>query len=109
MKIRQGFVTNSSSSSFIIIIKEETFKSHLEAAHEYTKSVIDKLDKETKVLFGTNVVIFTGYSTDNYGSFDDISVENIEAPDGVEGPDDAFYQFINKLPEDDKFRSRISY
>lgn len=59
MKIRTGFVSNSSSSSFVLIVEEEHYKDMLKEAHPYLKAMAEQWGSKTDVL-GTPAVVFGG-------------------------------------------------
>lgn len=72
MKIRQGFVSNSSSSSFVLMAKKDEFLETLEEMHPYIKHMVGK---SQEVPFGEDtMVMFMGvdssedhpYELENY-------------------------------------------
>lgn len=48
MKVRTGFVSNSSSSSFICLISEEAYKKVLERLNSKDRYMVEKVAKTTK-------------------------------------------------------------
>ena len=40
MKVRQGFVSNSSSSSFVAIVEKKDFEKYIKSCHEYIKFML---------------------------------------------------------------------
>ena len=92
MKVRSGFVSNSSSSSFTIIMTPEQEKEWLEQLNCYEKQVIEAdngLSREEKEFNGNPVIVYSGYSG-NYDTFDDVELELIE--EDVELNDEEFYE-----------------
>lgn len=57
MKFRTGFVSNSSSSSFVMIVDKDDHDKALENCSEYVKAVIATLEK-TRIFKGNIIVIF---------------------------------------------------
>lgn len=83
MKIRNGFVSNSSSSSFTMIVDKELHDKVMEVlTHSYFKKVLSSISYEFNA-FGKNL-IETSYTNGNYSTFEYDRIE----------PDDE-----NNLPE----------
>lgn len=80
MKIRSGFVSNSSSSSFTVIMSPEQEKTWKEQLNVYEKQVVEYGDdyegvaREEKDFNGQPVIVYSGYSG-NYDCFEDMSLE----------------------------------
>ena len=66
MKIRNGFVSNSSSSSFVMLVTKEAHEKALKELTAYQKAVIDKITYE-ETLFGREAVSFSQWHS-NGGS-----------------------------------------
>jgi len=61
MKVRQGFVSNSSSSSFVAIVEKKDFEKYIKSCHEYIKFMLkDGYSKKEAKLAGKEFVIFSG-------------------------------------------------
>ena len=66
MKIRSGFVSNSSSSSFILIVSDEDHIKALDILDGYGKKFIEKLMTHSNV-GGMNVRVASFYESDEHG------------------------------------------
>jgi len=104
MKIRQSFISNSSSSSFICLIKEEAYNKAFEAASTETKQILLKTREvgvtlEPVDVFGSKSIIFH-FNFDMSGDsiFSEIEVE-LETEDCYS----PFLDFLRTIPDDDLF------
>jgi hypothetical protein len=66
MKIRYGFVSNSSSSSFVLIADKEVYEKAMKNIHPYIECLIRKPDNVT--INDTDLVMFNGEeSSEDFG------------------------------------------
>lgn len=77
MKIRNGFVSNSSSSSFIMMVRKDYFNEIVKGLEPLDQAVMEVLFTKDKA-FGMDVMLFEDTSTDDWSLFDDIDNELID-------------------------------
>lgn len=101
MKKRIGFVSNSSSSSFVMIVTKKGHQKAIERLNPYQKAVVKEAGEERYIL-GEKVVVFGYMFAHGYNTL----FENLEVPwqddfDGYDedGPMEAFYEYREHLPE----------
>ena len=76
MKFRKGFVSNSSSSSFVLVITKSAHERIMSRLHDYVKAVIEEMEPKEDIFMGSDVLAFSTFSDQGgYGTFDDISPE----------------------------------
>jgi hypothetical protein len=120
MKCRNGFVSNSSSSSFVILTKAETFDMVLSKESENLKAFVKALEKtgivERSKVFGMDMAKI-GYGEGNsdtfeYGPQADLLREFSTNDDDEygEGLEEELSEFVNKLrdlPKKDRFLHEV--
>lgn len=97
MKIRIGFVSNSSSSSFVLIVKKELHDKVFKTLDKYEKYVIEEVSHEATVLGLPAIEI--GDMTDMSGysyTFEDL---DDEYEDEERSPYEAFGSYQSKVME----------
>lgn len=104
MKTRQGFVSNSSTSSFVVICTEEVYKKALANRTEYGKQLIENqlgLRDGEKITLGDNqYLLWHGeLSTEEFGCDVDLpeGVDEYDAYDLASEQWDEFGRNINNL------------
>lgn len=96
MKIRNGFVSNSSSSSFVILVKPEDHAKALSQCNEFVKDVLSHLRWNKKKVFGQEVLFMMDeFSTEDGFYF----AEEVEVPDEYEDSsvDDLIAEYEQEL------------
>ena len=102
MKIRNGFVSNSSSSSFVLITSKENYDATLSKASDYVKSIVEQLDKEfisIEKFLDKDVVVITGYCTMGGNNEFDYSSIDIDLKEGDEDLSlyEIYQDFLNSI------------
>ena len=59
MKIRVGFVSNSSSTSYVIVVKQDDHNEVVNGMHPYYKAWFGEWEKDCQDLFGEKVYLMT--------------------------------------------------
>ena len=75
MKIRHSFVSNSSSSSFILFIKESDYRDVFRNLSNLEKILINHLKPSNVEIFDNELTIIKGYIGDT-SSYDDFPIEH---------------------------------
>jgi hypothetical protein len=74
MKIRNGFVSNSSSSSFVAVCPaDKDWMSQIEGSKEYKYIFEDAFTPLPQILDGKEVTMFIGMREDDWGTVEDSS------------------------------------
>ena len=105
MKSRQGFVSNSSTSSYIIIIPDENFEEVISELSEIQQKIIKELVNDEEVIGIKSKVL--SYMSGNISSFEDYEFseelqEEIEENGIEDEPHETAYEFgelVRKHPK----------
>ena len=98
MKVRQGFVSNSSTSSFVVVMKKEHYEKGLEMIHPYSKACIEALGHNSDIFLGEEVVSLGTMSTQGGSQWEWIDVDfDIETLGEDEDADDLKYESLDDL------------
>jgi hypothetical protein len=120
MKIRNGFVSNSSSSSSVIIATKENYRRALEKVHPYVEAVIEALEPDESKFLGRDIISIATWDSHGGSQFDFLSISynddlpQIETYTGKKRdmrPQEAFYRFEEALEEngDEIFTTGIEF
>ena len=61
MKVRIGFVSNSSSSSFVMVVDKDLYDKVIQDCSKFMKAVAKCMSDGEEEVFGTKVVTFSNY------------------------------------------------
>jgi len=75
MKIRNSFVSNSSSSSFVLLIKESDYRDVFRNLSNLEKILINHLRPSNAEVFDNELTIIKG-CIGNFSSYDDFPIEH---------------------------------
>lgn len=101
MKIRNGFVSNSSSSSFVIAVKKEVHEEVLKQLTGYEKAIINDISQQDTI-FGVEVFIIG--DLDVHGCsyiFEDLSDYEEAGEDEANNPWDALDRYENLVKQNE--------
>jgi len=101
MKIRNGFVSNSSSSSFILLVKKSDFDTVYGQLKKKEKKVIDFINSETVNVFDTTLIKMSWNQGDNTSfynfSFDDENTNEEENWEEIQKAEEIMDKITDKL------------
>ena len=105
MKIRTGFVSNSSSSSFVVFLLEEDYNKIYKGLSKLEMDILSQAHPEKVKAFGKQLVK-VGYMSGNDSIFEDYSydgklTEDEETRMEDEGPDCIMDEIVDKLTKGD--------
>lgn len=105
MKIRTGFVSNSSSSSFCLIVKKSDYDSVFEGMSSLEKEIIDYVKPKQLKAFGLDLVKINTFHSEDYFTLSDFYSEKATKEEKEIMEDCGAGEFldiiINKLQEFD--------
>lgn len=110
MRLRSGFVSNSSSSSFILLVEKEEYDRVMEEAHPYLQAVAKAVSRERKC-FGKDVVQMETFSTPGGSCWEwiDISYSGDIPEEYDEYAGEAFYALKKKFDKEKTFSASVDW
>jgi hypothetical protein len=112
MKVRIGFVSNSSSSSFVCAIKADSFNEKLKELNKLDQKILNHLFQKDSA-FGQDVRTFSEYDSHGYGSWewamDDFDWDDEEEDDKDGRAYTLVHNFIDKFEKNDYFAATVDF
>ena len=109
MKIRNGFVSNSSSSSFVVIATEDTISKAKNKLSKFGKAVVDEVAREFNdvTLDGRTYKMSQGsYSTEEFASD---ACSEFAREEGMDDDDEGYWDLGEKaMQEWQKFQENVT-
>jgi hypothetical protein len=107
MKIRDGFVSNSSSSSFLLLTTVENYERAKANLTKFQLAVAEKMKTEVKV-FGRDMVSFETWTNQGCSWTEDFWVEgDFDEDEDVYDAFDVFEMEVKKGPKDEYYTKSI--
>jgi hypothetical protein len=106
MKIRDGFVSNSSSSSFVLVVPKVYHDEAVATLTPEQQKQMKKVKPKRGYVGDVEVVMIEGYSCEDVSQIGDLSLEWDENIDG--GFDEGFFEAYAKVLEK-KYKKKYIY
>jgi hypothetical protein len=105
MKIRTGFVSNSSSSSFVLFVSKEHYEEVKKNSDALDVEIIEHMkDEDSQTLFGKELIVFTDFcDMGGNNRLDDFTTENeIDSDNFWDIVHERWYEIQNRLTKKDE-------
>jgi hypothetical protein len=99
MKVRTGFVSNSSSSSFVIMTTKKNHDEVLSKLTEFHKKVVEAIGIKEFKFCDIDCVAVGIYSSHGCSTFDDIDIDIDDVDDAGIGKGEAWEEYRGKVRE----------